>query len=214
MPRSARSRSIGAMMVLSALALVAVASPASAAGKTRWVDDDGKAGSTSCSGSGTAYKKIQSAVTASAAGDTVKVCPGTYVGKVTIKGSRNGLVLRSTSALGATIKAVDEYGSSPDFLVTIDDVDDVTVKGFKIRALQPTSHNYCSASTGVRADPCQVRGHQRQRHPTERQRRLLRRLRRHPRHRGHHRHHRRQRRQGLPQQRHPARRFGHQADRR
>ena len=94
MPRSARSRSIGAMMVLSALALASLASPVSAAGKTRWVDDDGKTSTTSCSGTRTAYKKIQSAVTASAAGDTVKVCPGTYVGSVTIKGSRNGLVLR------------------------------------------------------------------------------------------------------------------------
>jgi hypothetical protein len=150
-PRSARSRSIGAMMVLSALALASLASPVSAAGKTRWVDDDGKTGTTSCSGTRTAYKKIQSAVTASAAGDTVKVCPGTYVGSVTIKGSRNGLVLRSVSNLGATIKAVDEFDAGATPLVTINDVDDVTLKGFKIRALQPDSHSYCGPSTGVKA---------------------------------------------------------------
>ncbi|MCY7418992.1 MAG: right-handed parallel beta-helix repeat-containing protein [Chloroflexi bacterium] len=35
--------------------------------------------------------------------------------------------------------------------MTINDVDDVTVKGFKIRALQPTSHSYCGASVGIRA---------------------------------------------------------------
>ena len=128
-----------------------MASPANAAGKTRWVDDDGKAGTTTCSGSKTAYKSIQKAVSASGAGDTVKVCPGTYVGPVTIKGARTGLVLRSVTAHGATIKARDEATFSTTYLVTIQDVDNVTVKGFRIRPLLGTSHGYCDDSTGIRA---------------------------------------------------------------
>jgi len=80
-----------------------------------------------------------------------KVCPGTYVGPVTIQGARTGLILRSVADLGATIKAVDEFDAGATPLVTINDVDDVTVKGFKIRALQPFSHSYCGASDGVHA---------------------------------------------------------------
>ena len=98
MSRSSMSRVLGSALVLSTVAISLLVAPASAAGKTRWVDDDGKAGASSCSGTKTAYKKIQSAVTASGAGDTVKVCPGTYVGHVTIKGARNGLVLRSVTS--------------------------------------------------------------------------------------------------------------------
>ena len=63
-------------------------------------------------------------------GDTVKVCPGTYVGPVTIKGARTGLGLRSVTAHGATIKATDEATFSTTYLVTIKDVDKVTVKGY------------------------------------------------------------------------------------
>ena len=128
-----------------------LASPASAAGTTRWVDDDGKVGTSSCSGTRTAYKTIQKGVNAAAAGDTVKVCPGTYVGASASRARSNGLILRSVSNLGATIKAVDEFDAGASPLVTIDDVDNVTVKGFKIRALQPFSHSYCGASDGIRA---------------------------------------------------------------
>jgi hypothetical protein len=81
--RSPRSRFIGSALVLSALASSLVGSPASATSKTRWVDDDGKAGTSSCSGSKTAYTTIQKGVNAAGEGDTVKVCPGTYVGTVT-----------------------------------------------------------------------------------------------------------------------------------
>ncbi len=151
MSSSPRSRFVGSTLLLSSLALSMLVSPASAAGKTRWVDDDGKVGSSSCSGTKTAYRTIQKGVNAAGAGDTVKVCPGTYVGPVTIKGARTGLILRSVSDLGATIKARDEATFNTTYLVTIDDVDKVTVKGFKIRALLGTSHNYCDVSTGIRA---------------------------------------------------------------
>ncbi|MCY7418993.1 MAG: hypothetical protein LH650_10945 [Chloroflexi bacterium] len=84
--------------------------PRQRAGRTRWVDDDGKVGTISCSGTRTAYKTIQKGVNAAGTGDIVKVFPGTYVGPVTIQGARTGLILRSVSNLGATIKAVDAFG--------------------------------------------------------------------------------------------------------
>lgn len=146
-----RSRVFTGALVLAAIAGASLASTVSAAGATRWVDDDGKVGTSSCSGTRTAYKTIQKGVNAASEGDTVKVCPGTYVGTVKIQGSRNGLVLRSTTALGATIKAVDEFDAGATPLVIIDDVDGVTVKGFKIRVLQPFSHSYCGASDGIHA---------------------------------------------------------------
>ena len=151
MPSSNRSRFVGSALLLSSVALSMLASPASAAGRTRWVDDDGKVGTSGCSGTRTAYKTIQKGVNAAGAGDTVKVCPGTYVGPVTIRGARNGLILRSVADLGATIKAVDEATFGTTYLVTIDDVDKVTVTGFKVRALLGTSHSYCDVSTGIRA---------------------------------------------------------------
>ena len=89
-----------------ALAVVAMATPASAAlGTTRRVDDDGHAGPGGCAGSHAALTSIQAAVTASRHDDTVVVCPGTYAGQVPIRGQRDGPTLRSSSPFGGDIKA-------------------------------------------------------------------------------------------------------------
>ncbi|MEO7509240.1 MAG: hypothetical protein ABIZ95_18490, partial [Pyrinomonadaceae bacterium] len=42
------------------------------------VDDDGMASATDCNAATSTYSTVQSATTAASAGDTVKVCPGTY----------------------------------------------------------------------------------------------------------------------------------------
>ncbi|MFN8623973.1 MAG: hypothetical protein U0869_24790, partial [Chloroflexota bacterium] len=76
---------------LTALTVALVAVPTSAAGKVRVVDNDGKGTAANCDATTKAFKTIQSAVTASAAGDIVKVCPGTYAEKVSITGARDGL---------------------------------------------------------------------------------------------------------------------------
>jgi hypothetical protein len=71
-----RLQRLGATALLAATALAVVAAPIHAAGKTRWVDDDGKAGGGGgCSGPATAFRKVQPAVNASGAGETVRVCP-------------------------------------------------------------------------------------------------------------------------------------------
>lgn len=131
---------LGTAAVLSALALSLVAAPSSAAGKTRVVDNDGKGSATNCDASTKAFRKIQKAVDASGAGDTVKVCPGTYKERVSITGGRTGLKVLSTKALGATIKDPSIYMPTMLPLVRITGVDNVTFKGFKIRALSWTSY--------------------------------------------------------------------------
>jgi hypothetical protein len=128
------------------------ASASAATVTTRWVDDDGRVSSTSCNGtSKSTYRTIQGGVNASDAYDVVRVCPGTYVGPVTIKGARKGLVLRAATSTAPVIKARDDFDASTTYIVTIDSVMNVTVKGFKIRAIRAASHSYCSVSTGIRA---------------------------------------------------------------
>ncbi|HSX29703.1 MAG TPA: hypothetical protein VLE73_04040 [Candidatus Saccharimonadales bacterium] len=95
------------------------------------VDDDGMATGNNCNSSTpTPYTTISAAVTAAAAGDTVKVCPGSYTEDVTIdksltlKGAKAG-----TSVNGRTFNAANE--STVTGLVTID-AEDVTVDGFSL----------------------------------------------------------------------------------
>lgn len=134
--------------------LVPAALPATVAGATvttRWVDDDGKVSSTSCNGtSKKAHRTIQKGVDAANAADIVKVCPGTYVGRVTIKGARTGLVLRAATSTKPMLKARDDFSASPTYLVTVDGVSNVTIKDLRIRPLRATSNGYCSVSTGIR----------------------------------------------------------------
>ncbi len=126
---------VAAASCMLAVAIATLAAPAGAAGTTtRWVDDDGHAGPTGCGGSRAAATTIQSAVTASNADDVVIVCPGTYVGQVRIRGSRDGLTLRSATPFGATIKGPSHIARPLGFgyLVLVDHVDDVTIQGFKV----------------------------------------------------------------------------------
>jgi len=127
-----RLASAGATLTV---AIAAMAVPASAAtSTTRWVDGDGHAGPNGCGGAATAFTSIQDAVTASHADGIVVVCPGTYTGQVRIRGSRDGLTLRSSSPFTATIKAPVSIARPLGFgyVVLVDHVDDVTIRGFKV----------------------------------------------------------------------------------
>ena len=130
-------------VLVAGLIASAPASVSAATVTTRWVDDDGRVSSTSCNGtSKSTHRTIQGGVNASDAYDVVKVCPGTYVGRVTIKGARKGLVLRAATSTAPVIRAHDDFDASTTYLVTIDSVMGVTVKGFRIRPLQATSHSF------------------------------------------------------------------------
>ena len=120
--------------MLSAFALGGSASAAS--GSTHWVDGDGHAGPGGCGGRAAAYTTVQAAVDASDADDTVLVCPGTYVEQVRIRGHRDGLTIRGVSPWTATIEtpSVLAHPLGFRFLVLIQEVDDVTIQGLRLRA--------------------------------------------------------------------------------
>jgi len=104
-----------------------VASPMTDPG-TRWVDNTPMDGD--CPQA--AYLTIQSAINASGPNDTVKVCPGTYSEQVRIVGhNHDGLKLESLTPLQAVI----QWPASESFplaLVTFNNADGVTVRGFTI----------------------------------------------------------------------------------
>ncbi len=74
------------------------------------------------------YNTISAAVTAASAGDTIKVCPGTYAEKVVI--DKVGVRLKAEGPLGA-VQLVNPGGAGPVFGLTII-ADNVQVKGFEI----------------------------------------------------------------------------------
>lgn len=74
------------------LALTALAPGVALAATTLVVDDDGFASAASCAAGTAAYTTIQSAVDAAAAGNTIKVCPGTYNESVTVSTADLNLV--------------------------------------------------------------------------------------------------------------------------
>ena len=78
---------------------------------THVVDADGQASATDCNAAGTPFLTIQSAITAAAAGDTVKVCPGTYAEDVTLN---KGITLNGAQAgIDARGRAAAESIISP-----------------------------------------------------------------------------------------------------
>jgi hypothetical protein len=65
------------------------------------VDDDGLAAVSDCNATTPAYTTIQSAVDAASAGNTVNVCPGTFVEDVNV--NKNNLTLNGSGAANSTI---------------------------------------------------------------------------------------------------------------
>lgn len=133
--------SIGATLALAAGLLAA---PASAAGTTHWVDKDGSAGPNGCSGGGTAFTTIQAALDAAAAGDTVRVCAGTYKEQVTI--ATNGVALISAKPWQARLSPTSPGGGA---IVTVA-AKNVTVQWLKIVA--PTFGACTAAGQGILID--------------------------------------------------------------
>jgi hypothetical protein len=107
-----------------------------AAATTRAVDDDGKAKPNDCAANTPATPTIQAAVTASSAGDTIVVCPGTYQEQVTVPAGKDRLTLISSQRRQAVIKAPATSNTTytrlrPD-LVRIEGAKDVNVVRFTI----------------------------------------------------------------------------------
>ncbi len=100
-----RSRRLLAALTLVALALGGIAGTGAAGSvTTRFVDDDGEAGPGGCGGTATAVKKIQKAIDASSAGDTIIVCPGEYRGDMVVPADKDGLTIIGARAWTARIR--------------------------------------------------------------------------------------------------------------
>lgn len=128
---------------------------ATAAGVTHWVNDDDPNGGayvppgTSCNNPG--YQRIQDAVNAATAGDTINVCPGTYPEQVVIETlAKSNLTLRSTSYRAAIIQAPPVM-MDPGDIVRVRGARNVTIRDFKITGPLP-DEQICSpfARTGIR----------------------------------------------------------------
>jgi hypothetical protein len=142
--------SAAAVVALGASLVIAPAT--SAAGTTRYVDDDGKAGPAGCNAGTTAKKTIQGAVDAANDGDTIAVCPGTYPEQVTITG-KNDLTLRSVREWQAVITlpldVVTAGGSEGPYMVGIVGANGITVRGFKLDHEAPASCDGPFSSVGI-----------------------------------------------------------------
>ena len=151
-------------LVMGSMLLGAVASPASAAIKTRWVDNDHKAGDGPKACDSANFSTIQGAINASHAGDRVFVCPGDYAEQIIIDVPR--LEVRSVIAQAAKIWPPETL-VVPDFLASLVTIDapNVTFRGFKMKILagdplflKPESCEPLDAAIWVRSTGAQVLG--------------------------------------------------------
>jgi parallel beta-helix repeat protein len=110
----------------------AVAARGGAAGRTWVVDGDGRGTARNCDASAPAFKTVQGAVKASHAGDTIVVCPGTYVGRVVIPKTKDRLVLRATQHLAATLKVGPASGQASIIRIA-EGADRVTIQDLALR---------------------------------------------------------------------------------
>ena len=95
------------------------------------------------------YITIQSAVTAASAGDTIRVCRGTYPEQVTIPVGKDNLTLHSVSHWHAIIKA-PPIMLDPKAIVRVSTSQNVTIRGFEISG--PGTGACDSIRYGVRVD--------------------------------------------------------------
>ena len=137
------------LLVLAVLGLVALGSSSVSAATTRWVnefDTSPNPPGTSCADAG--YMTISAAVAAANPGDTIEVCPGTYLEQVminktlTLKGAQAGFDARTRPFLpDPTTQSIIDHPCGP---VQIE-ADNVTLDGFTVQG-------------SILPDPCFIAG--------------------------------------------------------
>ncbi len=150
MPKARFLSAVGLVGLL--IGVLAQPAMAGVAATTVWfVDDDGLAGANGCNGSQTVPSVIQDAVDAAAPYNTIKVCPGTFVGTVDV--ATEGLRLTATQAWAAIIKAPTDAGGP---VVHLHDASYLYLRWFTILAraaepcAQPSNLIYVNAAPHAR----------------------------------------------------------------
>ena len=105
----ARCRALAGLSVT----ILLMSAGAAHAQATLVVDADGHASAASCGDPAPAYASIAAAMAAAAPGDSVQVCPGTYVGLIDFAGK--AITVRSTDGAAATIIDGNSSGSVVTF---------------------------------------------------------------------------------------------------
>lgn len=152
--RSLLAASLSAFVVVG-LAVPGVLAGGSGAGGsapvTRYVDDDGRGSNTGCAGQKAIASSIQAAVDASHANDRILVCPGVYVGTVTVSGL-GGIRIRSVESRKAIIRpATDHSNNSP--LVHIFNSAGAVFSRFKLEARTAGPCDNVGAMIAINASP-------------------------------------------------------------
>ena len=138
--RALRGKGIAGAFLMASLAMGSLsAGTVAASGRVRWVDDDGLAGGPrGCDGLQAAQSTVQGGVDASAAGDTVRVCPGTYREVVTVAVA--GLTVEGVTGLRARIVPLQNDASTAG---TAEPAIHVTANGVTLRNLSVLIPNDC-----------------------------------------------------------------------
>jgi parallel beta-helix repeat protein len=132
-------------LVLTALVGAALAAPV-AASSTHWVDDDGHAGTSGgCDSTASAATSIQAAITAAHRWDTIVVCPGTYVGPLSI--NKRALKVVADSS-GTPVVQPNPHPDETIPLVSINRAPNALFKGFSLEF--PTNGDCVSFNYGIR----------------------------------------------------------------
>jgi len=131
-----RMRHRVAVLFVASLGLSLVYTSAALAA-TQWVNDDPPVGTnTSCANPG--FNDIQSAVNAAGVGDTVRVCPGVYPGRIDVakrlilRGAKFGVDARTRGTAGESIVAGGGGPAGYGFNLV---ADRIQLDGFTIRAV-------------------------------------------------------------------------------
>jgi hypothetical protein len=115
---------------------------------TRYVDDDGMAAGNGCDGTLPVPTSIQDAVDVANAGDTIRVCPGTYYGRLDI--AKDRLTVTSVNPWKATLRVDPATMTTNTELVYMHDAERMKLRW--MRLVIPTEAPCTDGITAVATD--------------------------------------------------------------